>query len=75
RRFTTRGLIGAVAGTVLGMLAVALLPSTEAAGGFLTGLGFSGAAWLWPLIIPPIAAIVAFAATRFAALRMLRRLR
>ncbi|OOY31733.1 FtsX-like permease family protein [Thioclava sp. F36-6] len=75
RRFTTRGLIGAVAGTVLGMLAVALLPSTDAAGGFLTGLGFSGAAWLWPLIIPPIAAIVAFAATRFAALRMLRRLR
>lgn len=75
RRFTTRGLIGATAGMVLGMIAVAFLPSADTAGAFLTGLGFSGAAWLWPLIIPPIAAMVAFGATRFAALRMLRRIR
>jgi cell division transport system permease protein len=74
-RFTLRGLIGAGAGTALGMIAVALLPDTEAAGGFLTGLGFTGSGWLWPLAIPPLAAIVAFAATRAAALRILRGIR
>jgi cell division transport system permease protein len=74
-RFTLRGLIGAAIGTVVGMIAVALLPNTEAAGGFLTGLGFTGAGWLWPLAIPPLAAAVAFAATRAAALRILRGIR
>lgn len=75
RRFTLRGFGGAVLGTVLGMLAVALLPEPDEAGGFLTGLGFQGAGWLWPLLIPPLAAVVAFAATRAAALRMLRGIR
>jgi len=75
RRFTQRGFWGAVAGTVLGMLAVAFLPATDAAGGFLTGLGFSGAGWFWPLTIPPLAAAVAFAATRHAAFRMLKGVR
>ncbi|MGD9916753.1 MAG: cell division protein FtsX [Paenirhodobacter sp.] len=75
RRFTLRGLIGAGAGTLLGMAAVALLPATDAAGGFLTGLGFTGAGWLWPLIIPPLAALVAWGATTHAAFRMLREVR
>jgi cell division transport system permease protein len=56
------------------MAAVAALPSADAAGGFLTGLGFQGVGWLWPLILPPLAAVVAFAATRFAAFRKLREL-
>ncbi len=72
RRFTLRSLMGAAAGTVAGMLAVLLLPKTEVAGGFLTGLGFQGAGWIAPLVIPPLAAIVAFFATRAAALRTLR---
>lgn len=72
RRFTLRALLGAAAGTVLGMLAVMLLPSADTAGGFLTGLGFQGLHWLWPLIIPILAAVVAFFATRAAALRTLR---
>ncbi|KEP71248.1 cell division protein FtsX [Thioclava dalianensis] len=75
RRFTLRGLAGATLGMALGTAAVALLPSPDAAGGFLTGLGFTGVGWFWPLIIPPIAAIVAYTATRFAAARMLRRIR
>ncbi|MFP1644393.1 cell division protein FtsX [Pontitalea aquivivens] len=75
RRFALRGLSGAALGTVLGMIAVAALPRADAAGGFLTGLGFEGAAWLWPMTIPPMAAAVAFAATRAAALRMLRGIR
>ncbi|WP_102225633.1 cell division protein FtsX [Acidimangrovimonas sediminis] len=72
RRFTLRALGGAVAGTGLGMLAIAVMPAAAPEGGFLTGLGFAGIGWLWPLLIPPLAAIVAFAATRFAAFRTLR---
>jgi cell division transport system permease protein len=74
RRFTLRALGGAAAGTAAAMLAVALLPSTDEAGGFLTGLGFTGTGWLLPLLIPPLAAVVAFAATRIAAYRTLRAL-
>jgi cell division transport system permease protein len=61
-----------LAGTVFGLLAVMILPSADVAGGFLTGLGFQGWHWFWPLIIPPLAAIVAFIATRAAALRTLK---
>lgn len=72
RRFTLRALSGAALGTLGGLAAVLLLPRTDVAGGFLTGLGFRGWHWLWPLIIPPLAGGVAFAATRAAALRTLR---
>ncbi len=72
RRFALRTLAGAAAGTIAGMVAVALLPAADQAGGFLTGLGFTGTGWFWPLAIPPFAAIVAFWATRAAALRTLR---
>lgn len=73
RRFTLRTLAGALIGTLAGMIAVALLPGDDA-GGFLGGLGFSGAAWLWPLLVPPLAAAVAWLATRRAAWRSLREL-
>ena len=73
RRYTIRALIGAAAGTVLGMVAVALLPASGGAGGgFLTGLGFQGSNWLWPLLIPVLAALIAFVATRQTALRTLK---
>lgn len=75
RRFTLRALAGAAGGAAAGTLAIALLPAADAAGGFLTGLGFQGAAWALPLALPPLAAIVAFVATRIAALRKLRELR
>jgi cell division transport system permease protein len=75
RRFTLRALAGAAAGAAAGTAAVALLPAADAAGGFLTGLGFQGAAWAFPLALPPLAAVVAFVATRFAALQKLRELR
>ena len=52
----------------------AFLPSADAAGGFLTGLGFQGVSWLYPLALPPLVAVVAFAATRSAAFRKLREL-
>lgn len=72
RRFTLRALLGAGVGTALGIAGVALLPDASEAGGFLTGLGFRGAGWLWPLAIPPLAAGVALLATAYAARRTLR---
>ncbi len=75
RRFTLRALAGATAGTLAAALTLLLLPGAgaePAGGGFLTGLGFRGAHWLWPLAIPPLAAVVAFWATRAAAFRTLR---
>ena len=72
RRFTLRSLIGAGAGTILGVVAVAFLPRTEVGGGFLTGLGFQGLHWLWPLTIPVLSGLVAYLATRKAAHRTLR---
>lgn len=75
RRFTLRALSGAALGAFAGLLGVLLLPSADAAGGFLTGLGFSGAGWLWPFVLPPLAGLVAFFATRRAALNKLRELR
>lgn len=71
RRFTRRAAIGATVGTLLGIGAIALLPDTSAAGGFLTGLGFRGWGWLMPLLIPVVAAVVGFLATRWTALKML----
>lgn len=74
RRFTLRAVWGAMIGTALGMAAIAALPAQDEAGGFLTGLGFHGTGWLLPLLLPPLAALVAFLATRTAAMANLRRL-
>ncbi|SEW38779.1 cell division transport system permease protein [Cognatiyoonia koreensis] len=72
RRFTIRAMLGAVIGIILAIVALLLMPRSDVAGGFLTGVGFEGAGWLLPLIIPPMAGVVAFWATRAAALRTLR---
>ncbi len=73
RRFTLRTAGGAAIGAVAGMVAIALLPPVDEAGGFLTGLGFRGAGWLLPVLLPPLAGAVAFLATRRAAFRALAR--
>jgi cell division transport system permease protein len=75
RRFTIRAFIGAAVGMVLGMLAVLLLPSASDDAGFLTGLGFQGAGWLTPLLIPIMAGGVALLATRVASRKALETLR
>lgn len=74
-RFTLRALVGALAGTLAGMIAIAFLPAASEAGGFLTGLGFSGLEWFWPLAIPLLAVLVAFLSTQAAAFRTLRSVR
>lgn len=72
RRFTLRAFFGAIAGTLPAMGALALLPKQDTTAGFLSGLAFSGPGWLWPLIIPLFAAVIAFWATRTAAFRALK---
>lgn len=72
RRFTLRAAGGAVAGTIIGVAVVLLMPQGDASGGLLLGVGFEGGEWVWPLMIPVLAAIVAFFATRAAAFRRLR---
>jgi cell division transport system permease protein len=74
RRFTLRTFAGAAVGAAAGLIGVAALPAADAAGGFLTGLGFAGFGWLWPFALPPLAGIVAFLATRRAAFLKLREL-
>ena len=74
RRFTIRACLGASLGMAAGLLGIALLPPADPAGGFLTGLGFAGAGWLLPLVLPVLAAAVAWAATRAAALSKLKEL-
>ncbi|WP_425043247.1 cell division protein FtsX [Primorskyibacter sp. S87] len=75
RRFTLRALIGTSVGVLLGLVGVLLLPEASDEGGFLTGLGFQGLGWLLPLVVPPLGAMVAFAATLAAARRRLKELR
>ena len=75
RRFTFRAAIGAAVGMAAGMAGILLLPSAEPAGGFLTGLGFQGQGWFLPLGLPLLAALVAWVATRTAALRKLKELK
>lgn len=74
RRFTLRAFGGATVGALAGLAGVWALPAADAAGGFLTGLGFTGLGWLWPAALPPVAAIVAFFATRRAAFQKLKEL-
>ncbi len=71
RRFTLRGFFGALAGTFLAMIAVSMIPSGVEAG-VLSGLGFDGAEWLLPLLVPFFAAALAFGATWVVAARRLR---
>ncbi|MCH2165830.1 MAG: cell division protein FtsX [Marinovum sp.] len=71
RRFTLRALTGAAIGTAFGLFAIALLPRAGEQASVLTGLGFDGSDWLWPLLVPPIAGVVAFVATQYASRRVL----
>ncbi|GAA6182468.1 MULTISPECIES: cell division protein FtsX [unclassified Shimia] len=74
RRFTLRAFTGALAGTVLGAAAIFLLPSAQQDGGFLTGLGFEGLGWAALVLIPILAAVVAYFATGAAARKTLSEL-
>lgn len=72
RRFTLRSGLGAIGGVLFGLLALMLFPQSDDAGSLLTNVGFEGAGWVWPLVIPLLAAIVAFMAARAAAFARLK---
>lgn len=74
RRFTLRALVGSAVGAIFGVIAIFLMPSGGDTPGFLTGLGFVGAGWLVPVLLPIICAAVALCATAYAASRALRTL-
>ena len=71
RRFALRAAAGAAAGSLVGVIAVLLVPNADGVEGVLS-IGFDGAGWLWPFLVPVAAALIAYAATRFAATRRLR---
>lgn len=71
RRFTLRTLTGAAVGSTAGIAALLMMPSGDDIGGILTGLRFAGWQWVWPALVPPLAAAVAFLATELAARRVL----
>ncbi len=73
RRFTRRAGVGAMIGTGAGMVAIAFLPASTS-DSVLTGIGFQGAGWITPFLIPLLGAAVALFATRSAAFRSLRNL-
>lgn len=71
RRFALRALTGAAFGTLTGIIALVLVPSGSDSAGVLTDLSIQGIGWVWVVLIPPLSGLVAFAATRYAAGRVL----
>ena len=67
RRITLRATLGAVLGMALAMIAVVTFPSQTDGNGLLSGLSLSGADWVYPLLVPVLVAVSAFAASRLAA--------
>ena len=74
RRFTLRSFFGACIGVVLGIITLYFMPGENDETGLFVGLRLSGAAWLRPMWVPIVAAIVAYYATQRAAYRALREL-
>ncbi len=73
RRITLRATFGAGAGMVLAMMALIFFPSPAQTSGLLSGLTLSGLDWAYPLLVPLLAGLSAFIASRMAAHYHLRR--
>jgi len=72
RRYTIRAALGALLGALIGALLLLAFPAEEDASSLLLAVGFEGADWVWVVLIPLLSGMVAFFATRAAALRTLR---
>ncbi len=72
RRFTLRAFAGSLSGVVIGLLVIWLIPASDEESGFLTSIGFAGAGWLVPLVLPIVSGAIAMVATAYAAGRALR---
>lgn len=67
RRITMRATLGAVLGMVLAMIAVVSFPGQPETRGLLSGMTLSGADWIYPIFVPILVGVSAFAASRLAA--------
>lgn len=74
RKATLRAGLGAIAGVVVALLLLWLLPAAETVQGLITGLSLRGWGWGVVLLIPLISALVALVATRLAAMSALRQI-
>lgn len=72
RRYTLRAGLGALVGTLIGVVVLQLMPNTDTVGSLLMNVGLEGTEWLWIILLPVLTAVVAFFATRAAALRRLK---
>ncbi len=72
RRISRRAFLGAAAGTGLAMLALLGVPEMGSAVPVLAGIGFSGWNWALPLVVPPLMALIALAASMATAFRVLK---
>lgn len=72
RRMTLRATLGAAAGTALGAMAMLFLPDPAMGSNTLSGMGFQGAGWLLPAILPIITALLAWASAKATALGVLK---
>ena len=71
RRFSLRALSGAALGSIIAAGLVHFVNGKEDKLSILTGIGFEGLEWLWPIFIPLLIGIVAFFATHRAAKKVL----
>ena len=67
RRITMRATLGAALGMALAMVAVISFPGQPESNGLLSGLSLSGTDWIYPVFVPILVGISAFAASRLAA--------
>lgn len=72
RRISRRALIGALAGTGLGLVALATVPDAASSSVVFAGMGFRGVSWLLPLALVPVVTLLAWAASFATAFRVLR---
>jgi cell division transport system permease protein len=66
-----RAFVGASIGVALAALALFALPGAGDHVAVLSGLRFQGIEWAVLIVVPPILALVALLATRYAAMRVL----
>jgi len=72
RRVTLRAAAGAAVGTAAAMAVLALLPPASGQSFFPVGIRLDGWHWAFPLLVPPAAALIAWAASGAATRRRLR---
>lgn len=72
KRISQLAVLGAAGGTALAMAALWALPELGGAAQHMAGIGFDGAGWLWPLLVPPVAMGLAFLSSLATAFHVLR---